>query len=157
MNISNLLEQLNLDSVKEGGPTVVVFKVGTILTAESESESESEESGYEEEEEVTAKKVGKQYSVPSKHIVISSKKPVSKLANTFVEDDDVCTFCSMYGKSQCCLHHKKSDRRPWLTYRNAVEKGLTLQYEGLVFKAVPSSEPGKFILKVDGKVDVIKK
>ena len=137
MNISNLLEQLNLDSVKEGGPTVAVIK-----------------------SEVTAKKVGKQYSVPSKHIVISSKKPVSKLANAFVEAEgknDDCTFCSMYGDDKCCLHHKKSDRRPWLTYRNAVEKGLTLQYGGLVFKAVPSSESGKFILKVDGKVDVIKK
>ena len=147
MNISNLLEQLNLKSVKEGGPTVVVFKLGSTPTEEPRSA----------ECKARAKNTGKKYSIQPKHIVTSSKKPVSKLANTFVETDNACTFCSMYGDDKCCLHHKKSNRKPWSTYKNAVEKGLTLQYEGLVFKAVPSSKSSKFILKVDGEVDLIKK
>ena len=147
MNISNLLEQLNLGSVKEGTPTVVVIKLGSTPTEEPRSA----------ECKAMSKKTGKKYSIPSKHIVIASKKPVSKIDSTFVETDNACTFCSMYGNDNCCLHHKESNCKPWSTYRNAVEKGLTLSYEGLVFKAVPSSKSSKFILKVDGEVGVIKK
>ena len=99
-----------------------------------------------------SKEAGEKYSIPSNHIIIASKKSVTKIDSS--TDDSTCTFCSMYGNNKCCLHHKKSNCKPWLAYKNATEKGLPLSYGGLVFKAVPSSEPSKFVLKIDGKVNV---
>ena len=95
------------------------------------------------------------YSIPSKHIFTASMKPLSKPTRTFVKDDD-CAFCSMFGESKCCLHHEDSGKEPRLTYRNAVEGGMPLQYEGLVFKAGPSSRSDRLVLFVEGEVDVIK-
>ena len=132
-NISNLLEQLNLSS------TVVVIDV------------ESEE----EEEEVTFVKDGCQHSIPKKHTIVSSMLLSSKIPNTS-EKTDECVFCSMYGADECCLHNKNSGKGLRLTYRDAVESGMPLQYDGLVFKAVPSSDPSKFILKLEGKIVVVK-
>ena len=136
MNISNLMEQLKLDSVKEGTPTV-----------------------ESEKEEIATKLRQQRYSILSKHMVTHSKKPLSKLASAFVEAEgknDDCTFCSLYDASKCCLHNEDSGKGLRLVYRDAVERGMSLDYEGLVFKAAPSKISGRFVLFVDGEVGAIK-
>ena len=124
----------------------------TDIVNEDEDEDEDEDEEVSEEE---AARVARYNSILTKDMIQRLAMPSVKLATAMLRaegKDGDCDFCLMFDVDECYLHRTTGLYEHESVFRDLVAD-VTINHNGLVFKAGFSTKSNRWVLFIKGDID----